>query len=77
MLAEIKFLKLWQEDLNCRTQQLELDAARKSPEELRQGHAQLAEEEARLAAAALRLRNPQKSGMPTPRTLVPMKKRRN
>ena len=27
LLAEVKFLKLWQEDLNRRTQQLELDAA--------------------------------------------------
>ncbi len=61
MLAEIKFLKLWQEDLNRRTQQLELDAAQRSPEELRERHVQLAEEQARLAAAALRLHNPQKA----------------
>ena len=66
LLAEVKFLKLWQEDLNRRTQQLELDAARMTAEELRHGHAQLAEEQARLAAATLQLRNPQKADADAP-----------
>jgi hypothetical protein len=66
MLAEVKFLKLWQEDLNRRTQQLEMDAARTPPEELRERHAELADEQARLAAAALRLRNPQKTDADAP-----------
>jgi hypothetical protein len=61
LLAEIKFLKLWQEDLNGRTQQLETDAARTPPDELRNKQSELAEEQARLAEAAFRLRNPQQT----------------
>ena len=66
LLAEVKFLKLWQEDLNRRTQQLQMDAANKPSEELREQYAQLADEQARLAAAALRLRNPQKADADVP-----------
>ena len=66
MLAEVKFLKLWQEDLNRRTQQLELDASRMTAEESRERHSQLAEEQARLAAAALRIGNSQKAEVNAP-----------
>ena len=66
MLAEVKFLKLWQEDLNRRTQQLELDASRMTAEDLRERHSQLAEEQARLAAAALRIGNSQKAEVDAP-----------
>ena len=59
LLAEVKFLKLWQEDLNRRTQQLDMDAARRPPEDLRERHARLAEEQASLAAATLQLHKPQ------------------
>jgi hypothetical protein len=54
LLAEIKFLKLWQEDLNRRTQQVELDAASKPADELRRRYAALAEEQDRLAEATMR-----------------------
>jgi hypothetical protein len=74
LLAEIKFLKLWQEDLNRRTQQMELDSTRTSPEDQRQRQAQLGEEQARLADAALRLRNPQKVDAEAPDTNPAAKK---
>ena len=66
MLAEVKFLKLWQEDLNRRTQQLELDSARKPPDELRETRSQLADEQARVAEATLQLRRPQETGENAP-----------
>jgi hypothetical protein len=55
MLAEVKYLKLWQEDLNRRTQQLDLDAAGKPRETMRERYDRLADEQARLAAATVRL----------------------
>ena len=58
MLAQLKFLKLWQEDLNRRTQQLELDAANKPPAAFRERYARLADDQGRLAAAALLLLGP-------------------
>ncbi len=67
MLAEIKFLKLWQEDINRRMQQLELDSARRSAEELRERYTQLAEEQAQLSAAALQFCKPQPTDADSPR----------
>jgi hypothetical protein len=66
LLAEVKLLKLWQEDLNRRTQQLEFDSARTPAEQLSKRQAELTEEQARLAEAALRLRNPQKDDAEPP-----------
>ena len=62
MLAELKFIKLWQEDLNRRTQQLELDAAGKPPEELRERYAALAEDQGRLAEVTLQLMSGEEDG---------------
>ena len=61
MLAEVKLIKLWQEDLNRRTQQLELDAASKPRKALRERYDQLADEQARLAAATVQLLRPAKA----------------
>ncbi len=61
LLAEVKFLKLWQEDLNRRTQQLDLDSARAPQDELRKRQADLAQEQAGVAEAALRLQGPQET----------------
>ena len=62
LLAEVKFLKVWQEDLNRRTQQLDLDSVHTPQDELRKRHAELAEEQARVAEAALRLQSPRQTG---------------
>jgi hypothetical protein len=77
LLAEVKFLKLWQEDLNRRTQQVETDAARKLPEELRARYARLAEEQARLATAALRLRDPENTDADAQNADEPKKENRD
>ena len=61
MLAEVKFVKLWQEDLNRRTQQLELDAAGKPRDLFREQYDELTNEQARLAAAAIGLLKPAKA----------------
>ncbi len=70
MLAEVKFLKLWQEDLNGRTQQLDLDAAGKPRDALRERYDHLADEQARLATATIRLLGPAKvdDGVPQGRS---------
>ena len=65
MLAEVKYLKLWQEDLNRRTQQLDLDAAGKPREAMRERYDRLADEQARLATATVRLLGRQR---PNPKT---------
>ena len=61
MLAEVKYLKLWQEDLNRRTQQLDLDAAGKPREAMRERYDRLADEQAQLATATVRLLGPAKA----------------
>lgn len=61
MLAEVRLLKLWQEDMNRRTQQLDLDAAGKPPEARREHYDHLANEQARLAAATVQLLKPIKA----------------
>src|SRR5208282_2829546 len=58
-LAQLKLLKLLQEDLNLRTQQLNsAEAAGKASEELRQQYARLLEEQGRLAELAFQLLRP-------------------
>jgi hypothetical protein len=54
-LAQLKLLKLMQEDLNVRTQQLDQTAAGKPAEQFRQQYALLADEQGRLAATAIEL----------------------
>jgi hypothetical protein len=54
-LAQLKLLKLLQEDLNLRTQQLNQAEAGKTNEEIRERHARLAEEQVHLAELAFQL----------------------
>ena len=59
-LAQLKLLKLLQEDLNLRTQQLnQAEAAGKPAEELREQYARLSEEQGRLAELTFQLLRPQ------------------
>jgi len=59
-LAQLKLLKLLQEDLNLRTQQLhQAEAAGKPAEELRESYARLSEEQGRLAELTFQLLRPQ------------------
>ena len=59
-LAQLKLLKLLQEDLNLRTQQLnQAEAAGKPAEELREQYARLSEEQDRLAELTFQLLRPQ------------------
>ena len=60
-LAELKLLKLLQEDLNLRTQQLnQSEVAGKLAEELREHYARLSEEQGRLAELMFQLLRPQR-----------------
>ena len=59
-LAQLKLLKLLQEDLNLRTQQLnQAEAAGKPADELREQYARLSEEQGRLAELTFQLLRPQ------------------
>ena len=59
-LAQLKLLKLLQEDLNFRTQQLnQAEAASQPTEELREQYARLSEEQGRLAELTFQLLRPQ------------------
>ncbi len=59
-LAQLKLLKLLQEDLNLRTQQLnQAETAGKPSEELREQYGRLLEEQGRLAALTVQLLRPQ------------------
>ena len=67
-LAQLKLLKLLQEDLNLRTQQLhQAEAAGKPAEELRGQYARLSEEQGRLAELTFQILRPQpaENGEPT------------
>jgi len=67
-LAQLKLLKLLQEDLNLRTQQLnQAEAAGKPTEELREQYSRLSEEQGRLAELTFQLLRPQppENGEPT------------
>jgi hypothetical protein len=61
MLAELKLLKLMQEDLNRRTRELDeaVRSGRKSAEDARGEYGRLSEEQGRLAEMLLRLLNDQ------------------
>ena len=59
-LAQLKLLKLLQEDLNLRTQQLnQAEAAGRAAEELRDQYARLLEEQGRLAELTFQILRPQ------------------
>ena len=59
-LAQLKLLKLLQEDLNLRTQQLhQAEAAGKPTEELREQYARLLEEQGHLTELTFQLLRPQ------------------
>ncbi len=59
-LAQLKLLKLLQEDLNLRTQRLnQAEAAGKATEDLRDQYARLLEEQGRLAELTFQLLRPQ------------------
>ncbi len=67
-LAQLKLLKLLQEDLNLRTQQLnQAEAAGQPTEELREQYTRLLEEQGRLAALTFQILRPQppEDGGPT------------